>query len=450
VPSSFFRLPRPAGLLCAAALLLTLAVSPAGASADSQSHAQKQAEHAQRKAAHLKLREERRAAHQQRKADRQAKQATRHEEREERQATRGKEREERVNARNESRAADETQAPSGTPEGSSTSPETPVLSTRHDCTVTAAASAPLVKSGETVTITGKVSCPGDVEGEAGEREVTIAQREAVSGSSNPAVAGVGDGAKTAPDGSYEFTSAPLNGRTTFLVRYAGARHQARVVVQVSTGVTLQGPQPAGAALAMGANAAAGGPAKATFSGTIAPAEAGRQVALRVRYEGGEWRTVAFTRTGPEGQFSFTHKFRFAGAIEVLAVAHTRGTQRTQSQALSYAIVQAQNPALTISSAPAPVAPVAPLSAGEAPTSGAAQTTISGVAAGAPHQTVTLLAGTGNGPFTPVATVESDDTGAYTFTVAPTQTTLYKVKCGKTRSTLVRIVVSQTPPAAPAS
>jgi hypothetical protein len=443
-------LPRPAGLLCAAALALVLAVSPAAAGASPQSHALKQAQHAQRKAARLQQREERRAAHQQRKADRQAKQATRHEEREEQRTTRAKEREQRTSARSETTTGPttgEAPAPTDTKEGPAASPETPVVS-RHDCTITVAASAPLLKSGETATLTGKLSCPGDEEGEAGEREVTVYQREARSGGSDPAVAGT---VKTAADGTYEFQSAALNGRSTFLVRYAGARHQARVVVQVSSGVSLQGPQPAGAALAMGANAAAGGAAKATFSGAIEPAEAGRQVALRVRYEGGEWRTVAFTRTGPEGQFSFTHKFRFAGAVEIVALAHARGTERTQSQMLAYSIVQAQNPALTIASAPAPVAPVAPLSAGDTPpASGAAQTTISGVAAGAPHQTVTLLASTPNGAFAPVATVESDDTGAYTFTVAPTQTTLYKVRCGKTRSTLVRVVVPTTPPAAPTS
>ncbi|HEY2719019.1 MAG TPA: hypothetical protein VGI52_05260, partial [Solirubrobacteraceae bacterium] len=162
-----------------------------------------------------------------------------------------------------------------------------------------------------------------------------------------------------------------------------------------------------------------------------------------------WRTVAFTRTGSEGQFSFTHKFRFAGVVEIVAAAHARGTLHTQSQVLAYSIVQAQNPALTIASAPAPVAPVAPLSVSDTPASGT-QTTISGVATGAPHQTVTLLASTASGAFSAVATAETDDTGAYTFTVAPTQTTLYKVKCGKTRSTLVRVVVSPMPPAAPAS
>ncbi|HEY2717980.1 MAG TPA: hypothetical protein VGI52_00005, partial [Solirubrobacteraceae bacterium] len=338
MPSSFRHLPRPAGLLCAAALALALpAVAPVTAGASAQSHALKQARHAQRKAAHLQQREERRAAHQQRKADRQAKQATRHEEREERRTTRAKEREERVGARSETATGPTTGSPTvptGTQEGTATSPEAPAAA-RHDCSITATASAPEVKSGETVTVSGKLSCPGDEEGEAGEREVTIYQREARSGSSDPAVAGT---VKTAPDGTYEFQSAALSGRSTFLVRYAGARHQARVVVQVSAGVSLQGPQPAGAALAMGANAAAGGAAKATFSGAIEPAEAGRQVALRVSYEGGEWRTVAFTRTGPEGQFSFTHKFRFAGAVEIVAVAHARGTERTQSQMLAYSIV----------------------------------------------------------------------------------------------------------------
>ena len=163
-----------------------------------------------------------------------------------------------------------TQNEVAAPEGASPTPkgagEAQPLNTGHrQCSVTAEASSAQVALGESVTISGKLSCP--TAAEAGEQQVTIYSRETdVSGS---ALAAAGT-ATTASDGSYSLPSAPLNGRTVFYVRSASVLRAARVAVLVEGAVTLQGPQPSGASLPMGAGKAAGGPAKASFSGTIRP------------------------------------------------------------------------------------------------------------------------------------------------------------------------------------
>jgi hypothetical protein len=274
-----------------------------------------------------------------------------------------------------------------------------------------------------VAVAGKLVCPSDTN--VAEQEMTVYQRS--SGSTN--IVGT---AITEADGSYQFHSAPLYTRSVFIVRYSGARHGARVIVPVVADVSLQGPAANGAALPMSSNAAPGR-VRETFSGVIRPEEPDRLVALKVRYAGGEWRTVAYTRTDAAGHYAFSHSFRFAGEVSVIAGARPKGELLTKSPLLTYTIAQAQNPALTIqSSPPAPAADDA-VAAGQ-------QTTITGVAAGSAHRTVRLLSRTPTGQFTTLATAQSDAAGAYAFTVDPTDTTIYEVVCGKLRSTLVRLEV----------
>jgi hypothetical protein len=374
-------------------------------------------------------RREKRAAHQ-------AARATRKAEREERQATRAAERSERSATRDDSVA---TPSPTETvpkgSEGSAPEPEpTPPATTRRSCTVSGEASAHEVTTGEAVTLTGKLTCP--TAAEAGEQTVTVYQREAAASTSALVVAGT---ATTDTDGSYEFRSAELKSRSRFIARAASALHGARVVVLVDAGVSLSGPATDGVGPAMDVGKNAGGPAKTTFTGVIQPEESGRMVGLKVRYADGAWRLVAWAQTDAEGRFTFSHRFRFAGEVSVVAVARARGTTRAQSQPLTYTIVQAQNPSLTIQSSQlalstAPAVTTTPAIAISEPA-----TTISGIASGAPHQTVTLLSRT-NGRLTPVMTVQSGEGGAYSFTVEPAQTTIYEVECGKLHSTAVRVEV----------
>ncbi|MHB8233857.1 MAG: hypothetical protein ACYDHT_04315 [Solirubrobacteraceae bacterium] len=435
---------RAIRMFCTVAMTLTLCAFPAAASAKSaaashravarvaqsqqreQERALRRQERQTRKLERQARKRERQALKQQREAARQAQHSANQAEREQRQASRASERAERASGAGElAGAPTQTEVPA--PEGASPAPKgsgeaQPLTAGHRQCNLTAEASTAQVALGGSVTISGKLSCP--TAADAGEQQVTIYSRETdVSGSALTAAGTV----TTAPDGSYSMPSAALNGRTVFYVRSASVLRAARVAVLVEGAVTLQGPQASGTSLPMGAGKAAGGPAKAAFSGTIRPAQANRLVTLRVRYGNGDWRTVAFARTDASGHFGFSHRFSFAGDVSVMATVRARGTEHAQSPALTYNITQAQNPALTIQrSAPATALVQTP--------GVGSQTTITGVAAGQPNKTVTLLSRTDSLRFTRVATVESDSTGAYSFTVEPTQTTIYKVVCGRALST----------------
>jgi len=452
VPTKAFISSRATRRLCSVLLTLSLG-AVAGAPAASATSAaglpapvahaaqspQRAQERAERKLQREALRQQRKTARLQRRAARRA-------EREARKATRASRRAERAGSPDTPGEAPKTSEEGAPSEGHGEAPKGEAGAPgsgagRGPCTLSAQASSPQVAAGSAVTISGKLTCPSTVE--AGGREVTVSQRGAVAATSGLAVAGT---VITQPDGSYELHSTELTGRSVFIARSPNAQREARVLVTVGGVVDLQGPAAAGASLPMGAGKSAGGPAKQTFTGTVAPAEAGRQVALDVRYGNGEWRTVAFTRTDAQGNFSFSHRFRFAGEVSVMASARPRGDVATRSAALAYTIVQAQNPAVTIALAPAqaPLAPADGLASGE-------PVTVAGVAPRCAQHTVTLLMRSpAGGGFTAQATMQADATGAYSFVVAPTETTVYAVKCGRSRSTLVRREVLSSPPAAPAS
>ncbi len=441
-----FRSPPATRLFCIGALTLALGAFPAtgfATSGDNAAHPAAQAQRAQARAERELQRETRKL---QRQAARQAQRSRRAAEREERRAARAAERAERHALRAAERtgtAGDTVPAPAQNgatapeakaetpPEAKPGAPTTPReaqpgAGAPGPCSVTAEASSQQVASGETVTISGKLSCP--TPGDAGGQEVTVSQLGSVAATSGLSVAGT---ATTEADGSYKLRSEELKGRSVFIVRTPGAPGAARVTVTVAGVVSLQGPAADGASLPMGA----AGLARAIFKGAVEPGEARRLVALKVRYGGGEWRTVAFARTDQAGRFEFSHRFRFAGQVSVIATSSPRGMVRTQSQPLAYTIVQAQNPAITIETAPPPLSTNQGLVTGE-------PITITGVAVGSPHQAVSLLSrAPGTGFFTVAQTVQSDGAGAYSFTVAPTQTTIYAVRSGKSRSTEVRREVS---------
>lgn len=403
-------------LLCTA--LLAAATPAASASQESREA---------RRIAH----EVRRAAHEARREARQAERATRRREHEERRALHAAEREGRAVEGGEADVSNES-APVEVAAPPLASEPAPAEAHRGVCTLSAAASAAQVTAGEAVTISGKLTCP-TVEAASGQ-EVTVYQHEAGASSSTPTVVGT---ATTAADGSYEFHSAVLSMRSVFVVRTAGAAHQARVVVVVSADITLQGPAASGATLAIAGGRASGVSDRLRFSGVVKPAWAAKLLELRVQETDGRWRTVAFTRTDAEGNYTFSHSFRYAGEVSVMVVAHMRQERSTRSAPLTYIIAQAQNSALTIHAAPATLGPDTTTAADVASPTPA--TTITGVAAGAPGRPVVLLARElGSSRLVPVASATTDSTGAYSFTVNPTATTIYKVRCERTRSTVVRV------------
>lgn len=381
-------LPALAAILCATA-------APAAASPESRAerHAQRAEERASRHAQRLQEREARRA---------------------ERLAAR----------RNSSSSGDGGRAGESGSAGESTS-GTATPHADRGCTLTLSASSTHVLAGETVTLTGSVGCPAP--GTAAGLSVTIYAR-----GDAPAEPAAAQALAPAADGTFTFTSAPLERDTVFLAREG--RHRARVSVRVAPGITL--------ALAPAASGAAGSATAkprrehAIFTGTVTPAPAHALVALQI-HEGSRWRSVAWAHTASDGSYALAHSFRSPGALELRAIAHTgRGHSLAISEPLDYEAAQPQNTKLTIESSADPVTAGQPV-------------TISGVAAGASAGTaVKLLGRTRGGLFAVLAEGSTDASGAYSFSVAPVTDTIYRVTDAAAHSTALfeRVLAAAAPSA----
>ena len=319
-------------------------------------------------------------------------------------------------------------------------PAEPALSTppervrRHGrCRVSLEASAYVVDAGETVTLLGHLSCPDATA--AGGEPIAIYQREGASRTAMAAVSTVTAGEQ----GSYQLTTHALTRKSVFLAESAlGGR--ARATIRVTPTVTLAGPAASGAELAARGSRVRG-PNRFTFSGTVSPTGEDGHVALQSEDLGaGEsWHTIGRARLDDEGHFSISRSFRNPGEVEVRVLSHVRGELVAESESLAYDIAPAQNPELTIQTSADPV-----LSGGSV--------TISGVAAGAAGQPLTLLARTAGGGFATVATGNSEAGGAYSFTATPTENTTYCVHAAKLASAAlfvgVRYPLTVQPPAGP--
>lgn len=430
------RLLAPAAALLSAAALAPALLAPAAASAHGASQSDRSALRAEREQQRAVRAEERATRAQERRTSREAERATR-------KATREQERAARRSARHggeaqQSVAADGT-APGSETEGPTTpteptaptvpaQPSTPASANElKHCSATIEASSDRITAGDTVTIFGKLSCPSGVS--VGERPLTVSEGQ--QGTPAAALTALGS-TTTETDGSYKISSLAFDTNTTFHVRIGN--RGARVVVKVAPLVTLSGPSPAATLSTAGGHTPGVHPARVTFSGTVKPATAGGRVSLQVAYaeSGEQWRTVAFADVESDGSYSVAHRFRTAGQASVRVLAHLRGHNIVAaSELLTYEVVQPQNPKLTIHSS------IAPLAYGQA-------TTISGIAAEAPGQTVTLLAHTHAGTFAPVSTTTTDPSGNYSFAaLAPTESTYYRVSIAKTLSTTLYEGVKRT-------
>ncbi|MCW3032625.1 MAG: hypothetical protein JWM60_970 [Solirubrobacterales bacterium] len=359
--------------------------------------------------------------------ERAARRAQRHQESEARHAARAEQREARRNARHGGGAA-ETAAPN-----TETSPST---TTDRGCSVSVAVSSPRVLSGETVTVTGTVTCPTSAAAAA--QHVAIYERH---GGSGAAAASLAETALPAADGSFTITSAPLQVNTVFQARVG--RHRARAAVKVTPAITLSVQAPASVASTPAASAHAKR-AKSTFTGTVTPAAPGALVALQVSYAttGEHWRSVAWTHAGADGTYTIVHALKTPGTSSVRAIVHAgRHNALAVSEALAFETPQPQNPQLTIASSSDP------LLSGET-------VTISGVAAGAANAPVKLLARTTGGAFTVIAEGATDEAGRYSFAQSPLQNTVYRVTDATAGSTSlfegVAFALTPTPAAATAT
>ena len=342
--------------------------------------------------------EERTARHARRQAEAQARRAARAEQRQARRdARRG-------------RSGDAT-APGGETGG----PPPGNSNSDRGCSVTIAVSAPRVLAGETVTVSGTLSCPNATSASA--PRVAVYERQ---GGTGAATAAVGDPVTPAADGSFSMISAALEVNTVFQAREG--RHRARAAVKVAPAVTLSVvPTAAPASSAVGRP---GRRAKSTFTGTVTPASSGALVALQVSFpaSGERWRSIAWGHVGADGTYTIAHALRTPGPTSVRAIVHA-GPHRASavSQSLPFEAPQPQDPQLTIASSADPIVAGGPV-------------TISGLATAGAGAAVKLLARSGGGTFAVLAEGTTDATGRYSFTQSPLQSTVYRVTAAGASST----------------
>jgi hypothetical protein len=362
----------------------------------------------------LETAQQRRAARALEHAERRAARAS---ERAERRALREQERALRVAQRDDRRAhlrssheraanSDEAGAP------------TPRSTTRGvaGCSITVAASSPRVTAGESVTISGSLSCPHTSS--LGDRQVTFYEgHNGPQPDHTPAAE-----ATTHADGSYSFTSAPLSENTVLRVHIGLLG--SLTVVKVAPRVTLSGPSPSAESSTVAGDAHPRMRQRLTFSGTVDPYRAGALVKLQVSYPSGpaQWRTVAYGHVDEGGSYSISRNFATPGETMIRTVVKAgQHMSPATSEVISFDAAQPQNPALTIGVSADPVV-------------AGASVLVTGQAAGRPDEPVTLAARTPDG--TILATATTDQEGNYSFTQTPQQNTDYTVTDGATSSSTV--------------
>jgi len=277
-------------------------------------------------------------------------------------------------------------------------------------------------AGEAATVTGSLTCPPSAA--AAEQTVTIYQRDA----GTPGFGVVGT-ATTEASGAYQFTTEALETNSVFYARSDGAR-SGHVAVKLAPLVTISGPPEDSLLTVAGRRGGAGASSSSdalsntvTFAGTVGPDALGARVVLQRESDtvAETWRRIALAEVGANGEYSITHTFFAPGTTNVRVVVRARGLLAGVSEPLSFQIARRQNPRLTIQASPGP------LSYGQS-------VTLSGTAAGAAHETLTLLARTRQSAFEPVSTVTTDASGGYTFPAqSPLQSTLYRVRAARTSS-----------------
>jgi hypothetical protein len=267
----------------------------------------------------------------------------------------------------------------------------------------------LITSGESVLAYGRLSCE-----ESGQ---TVTLYESSVSSPGYSVAGT---TTTDAHGGYQIPVSGLTTNTSFYAATGTARSVQRIV-RVAAQVTLVGP-PEGV---VPTDLRTGRHNRVTFTGTVSPADAGAQVILQRQnaIRGNEWHRIDYGIVGKEGivtkagTFSISHTFVVAGDANIRVVVRSgRRNAPSASNILTYEIVQAQNPQLTIESS------ANPISYGQS-------TTISGVLAGAaPNTAVQLMAHTAvQAGFTQVGEAKTTASGDYTFPAqTPLASTYYQV------------------------
>lgn len=271
--------------------------------------------------------------------------------------------------------------------------------------------------GESATVDGSLSCP--IAADASGQTVTIYQHTA----DTPGFAVAGS-TTTEADGSYRFITEALQTNSTFYATSQGTRSRPRIAVKAVPLVTIDGPPADTPLIVAGHRAGASAANTLTLSGTVSPADAGARVVLQRESAAinENWHRIGLGEVGADGQYSITHKFSIAGDATVRVVVRARGFLPSASEPISYEIAQRQNPRLTV------YASAELLSYGQS-------VTLSGTAAQAAQEPLTLLARPPGGSFEPVATVTTDASGNYEFPAqSPLHSTVYRVTSAQESST----------------
>ena len=291
-----------------------------------------------------------------------------------------------------------------------------------NCSVTLNVAPRLITSGEPVLAYGKLS-RGCAEG--GVKQTVTLYESSVS-SPGYSIAGT---TTTAAGGGYEIPVSGLTTNSSFYAATSTVRSVQRVV-RVAAQVTLTGP-PEGV---VPTDLRTGRHNRVTFTGTVSPADAVAQVILQRQnaIKGNEWHRIDYGLVNREGivtktgTFSIAHTFVVAGDANIRVVVRSgRRNAPSASNILTYEIVQAQNPQLTIESS------ANPISYGQT-------VTLGGAVAGAPNTPVQLLARTAQQVgFTQVAEVKTNASGDYTFPAQmPLASTFYRVQGAGKRSAVL--------------
>jgi hypothetical protein len=287
-------------------------------------------------------------------------------------------------------------------------------------------SAPrLVQAGETALLFGQLKCvPGGAAS-----GVTVSYFERVAGG---AAAPIGTSSSDSL-GRFQLTTPALEKNTLFYVTIGGTRSAHRTI-RVSPKVTISGP-PDGSIIytrrgpILHANGLTFLPSRVTFSGQVSPVLAGDEVVLQRQnsIRGEQWFSIGHGTVGPTGAYSISHAFVVPGPSEIRVVARrTHVTAPGASESISYEIVQAQNPNLTIFSSKNPLGYGEPV-------------TISGEDKAGTGVKLALFARTAvTKSYKEVATTTTTSGGAYSFPVQmPLQNTTYKVVAAGTGPARVR-------------
>jgi hypothetical protein len=263
----------------------------------------------------------------------------------------------------------------------------------------------LITAGESTEVSGRLLC--NRHANAAGKVVKLYAHVAGSAGFVPV-----QSTTTESGGSYKFATAAENANTSFYVRSHGAQ-SGRRRLRVAASVTLSGP-PEGTQLLTGV------PNQVTFTGTVNPStDVGARVILQRQNAatgGDDWHPIGVGQVIAGGIYSITHVFRVPGDANIRVLVRSSGLNiPSPSNILEYEISQAQNPNLTINASADPIA------FGQS-------VTISGVLAHGKIMPVTLLARTDQTRFSPVAQVNTDASGNYSFpALQPVNSTLYRVQ-----------------------